>query len=46
MLGKETRVPEHLTYHVLTPESSVHEYMGELSTCMKLAHEILHEQQW
>jgi len=27
MLGRETRVPKHLTYHVPAPESPVHEYM-------------------
>jgi len=28
MLGPETRVPEHLTYHVPAPKSPVHEYVG------------------
>jgi len=28
MLGWETLVPEHLTYHVPVPESPVHEYVG------------------
>jgi len=46
MLGRETRVPKHLTYHAPAPESSVHEYLDEFITRMRLAHEILHEQQW
>jgi len=36
MLGREMRVPEQVTYHVLTPESNVHDY----------ANEVLREQQW
>jgi len=30
MLGRETRVPDHLTYHIPEPEYSVHEYAGEM----------------
>jgi len=46
MLGRETRVPKHLTYYVPALESSVHEYVDELITRTKMAHEILHDQQW
>jgi len=46
MLGRETRVPEHLTYHVLAPEASVHEYVGKLIETMEQAHEALQKQQW
>jgi len=46
MLGRETRVPEHLTYHVPTPESSVHEYVGKLIETMGKAHDALRAQQW
>jgi len=46
MLGRETRVPEHSTYHVPAPESNVHEYVDELITRMRTAHEVLCEQQW
>jgi len=46
MLDRETMVPEHLTYHVLAPESSVHEYVDELITDMRMAHKILRDQQW
>jgi len=46
MLGRETRVPEHLIYHVPAPRSSVHEYMDELITRIRTAHEVLREQQW
>jgi len=41
MLGRETRVPEHLTYHVPAPESNVHDYIDELIKCMRTAHEVL-----
>jgi len=30
MLGRETRVPDHLTYHVPEQDSSIHEYTSEL----------------
>jgi len=46
MLGRETRVPEHLTYHVPAPESPVHEYVGGLIEIMGKAHDALHAQQW
>jgi len=46
MLGQETRVSEHLTYHLLTPESNDQEYVDELITRMRMAHEVLREQQW
>jgi len=46
MLGRETRVPEHVTYHVPTPESNVHDYVDELMKRMRTAHEVLREQQW
>jgi len=47
MLGRETRVPEHLTYHVPVPESPVHEYVGGgLIEIMGKAHDALHAQQW
>jgi len=40
------RVPEHVTYHVSAPESSVHDYVNELVKRMRTAHEALCEQQW
>jgi len=46
MLGWETRVPEHLTYHVPAPESPVHEYVGKLVEIMGKAHDALRAQQW
>jgi len=46
MLGRETRVPEHLTYHVPAPESPVHEYVGKLVEIMGKAHDALQAQQW
>jgi len=46
MLGRETRVPEYLTYHVPVPESSVHEYVGRLIEIMGKAHDALWAQQW
>jgi len=46
MLGRETRVPEQVTYHVPAPESSVHDYVDELVKRMRTAHEVLREQQW
>jgi len=41
MLGRETRVPDHLTYHIPEPDYSIHEYASELVEKMKVAHEIL-----
>jgi len=46
MLGRETRVPDHLTYHVPLPEGPVHEYVRELVNMMQTAHEVLREKQW
>jgi len=46
MLGRETRVPDHLTYHIPEPDHSIHEYASELVEQMKVAHEILQEKQW
>jgi len=46
MLGRETRVPEHLTYYVPAPESPVHEYVGGLIEVMGKAHDALRAQQW
>jgi len=46
ILGRETRVPEHVTYHVPAPESNVHDYVDELVKRMRAAHEVLREQQW
>jgi len=46
MLWGETRVPEHLTYHVSAPESNVHDYVDDLIKCMRMAHEVLREHQW
>jgi len=46
MLVRETRVPEHVTYHVPAPESNVHDYVDELVKHMKMAHEVLRKQQW
>jgi len=46
MLGRETRVPDHLTYHVPEQDYSVHEYASELVERMKVAHEMLREKQW
>jgi len=46
MLGRETRVPDHLTYHVPEQENSGHEYASELVEQMRVAHEMLREKQW
>jgi len=46
MLGRETRVPERLTYHVPAPEFPVHEYVGKLVECKRKAHDALREKQW
>jgi len=46
MLGRETRVPVHLTYHVPAPESPVHEYVGKVIEIMGKAHDALRAQQW
>jgi len=46
MLGRETRVSEHLTYHVPAPERNVHDYVDELIKRMRTAHEVLREQHW
>jgi len=41
MLGRKTRVPEHLTYHVIAPEFPVRECVGKLVETMRKAHEAL-----
>jgi len=46
MLGRETRVPDHLTYHVPDLQSAVHKYLKELVGRMRAVHEILREKQW
>jgi len=46
MLGRETRVPDHLTYHIPEQDYSIHEYASELVEKMKVAHKILRERQW
>jgi len=46
MLGRETRVPDHLTYHVPEQDNSVHEYASKLVERMRAAHEMLREKQW
>jgi len=46
MLGRETQVPEHLTYDVPEQDYPVHEYASELVERMKVAHEMLREEQW
>jgi len=46
MLGRRTRVPDHLTYHVPAPESPVHEYVGKLVEIMGRAHDALRAKQW
>jgi len=46
MLGRETQVPEHLTYHAPASESPVHEYVGSLIEVMGKAHDTLRAQQW
>jgi len=45
MLGRETRVADHLTYHVSEQDCSVREYASELVERMKTAHEMLREKQ-
>jgi len=46
MLGRETRVPDHLNYHIPEQSYSIHEYASRLVEQMKVAHEILREKQW
>jgi len=46
MLGRKTQVPDHLTYHILEQDYSVHEYASELVEQMKVTHKILREKQW
>jgi len=46
MLGWETGVPDHLTYHIPEQHYSIHEYASELVEKMRVAHEILREKQW
>jgi len=45
MLGRETRVPEHVTYHVPAPESNVHDYVDKPVKRMRTTHEVLRDQQ-
>jgi len=45
MLGRETWVPDHLTYHFPEQDYPVHEYASKLVEQMKVAHEILREKQ-
>jgi len=46
MLSRETRVPDHLTYHIPEQDYFIYEYASELVEKMKVAHEILREKQW
>jgi len=46
MLGRETLMLDHLTYHVPQQDCHVHEYASKLVEQMKVAHEILREKQW
>jgi len=46
MLGRETRVPDHLTYHIPEQKYSIHEYASKLVEKMQVAHEILREKHW
>jgi len=46
MLGWETRLPNHLTYHVPALNSPVHKYVGKLVEIMEQAHDALREKQW
>jgi len=46
MLERETRFPEHVTYHVPAPESNIHDYVDKLVKRIKTTHEVLHERQW
>jgi len=46
MLGRETWVPDHLTYHVPEQDCSVPEYASELVERMKAVPEMLREKQW
>jgi len=46
MLGRETRVPDHLTYHIPDHDNSVHEYVAKLVERMRAAHEMFREKQW
>jgi len=46
ILERKTRVPEHVTYHVPAPESSVHDYVDMLVKRMRTAEKVLREQEW
>jgi len=47
MLGQRTRVSDHLTHHVPTPEGLVPKYMSkQTNRCIKTANKIIHDQQW
>jgi len=40
VLGRETIVPEHITYHVLALKSNVHDYVNEFVKRMRAAQEV------
>jgi len=46
MLGRETKVPAYLTYHIPDHDHSVHEYEGELVKRLRAAHKLLQKKQW
>jgi len=46
MLGRETRVPDHLAYHIPEQDYSIHENASGLVEKMQVAHKILREKQW
>jgi len=46
MLSQESRVPDHLTYHVREQDCSVYKYASKLVERMKTAHQMLREKQW
>jgi len=46
MLGRETRVPDHLSYHIPEQDYSIHDYVSGLVENMQVAHKILREKQW
>jgi len=46
MLGQETWVPDHVTYHVPEQDYSVNENASELVERMKVAHKMLWKKQW
>jgi len=46
MLGRETRAPDHLTYHIPEQDYSIYEYASGLVEKMQVTHKILQEKQW